>query len=133
MQDQIVPYIIDIKDDLNETFINYEYIKELYDNEFEAKRKISINHDKRNRVDKYLNVFLLAHFIENIIATKVKRNIHGIDVFIKMINEVNKNMLIPKYNDSNFILALYSEINKTLNSKISNKFNAYKVDYFTKT
>ncbi|EGO88592.1 hypothetical protein G8S49_09790 [Clostridium botulinum C] len=133
MANQIVTYIIDIKDDLNETFINYQYIKELYDNESKLKQQSGTNYNSKKLLDKYINIFLLAHFIENIIATKIQRNIHGINIFIEMINKSNENKLIPKHNDSNFILALYSKINKTLGRITSNKFSTYEINYFTKT
>lgn len=125
MEEHIVPYIIDIKDNLEETFVNYEYIKELYYND--------LNKEGEKVLEKYVSIFLLANFIENVIARKVKRSIHHIDIFIEMVNSANRNNLIPKQDDSEFILALYSKVNETLGRVNSNQSDHYKITYFTQT
>lgn len=129
-----INHAINIKTTFNETFIDYEYIKNLYLNEVSSNDKERLNGDS---IEKYINMFLIAHFIENLVAYRMKldrvnRKVHGIDVFIEMINSFNINALIPRYNDSKFVLALYSKIRNKLTTFEKDKLGGYKINYLTK-
>lgn len=128
ISEEVILDVIDIKDNLKDTFINYDYIREIYNNDFEESNNI-----QKEKLNKYINLFLLAHFMENIIISKIEdRNVHGIDILIEIINLSNKNKLIPKYNDIKFILALYSKVDEDLGKINLNKFTTYDINYFTK-
>lgn len=131
MREEILT-IVDIKENLSEIFIDYDYLLEL-----------SINKDSmpsNDKIDKYINIFLLAHFIENLIViylnnkSKENRKVHGLNVFIQMVNMKNGYSLLPKYDSGDgFVLALYSELINKIKINTKEQFEGYTLNYFTKT
>ena len=117
--------IINIKDSLKEIFVNYQYIYELFKNREEGDLE---------SIDKCIDLFVLAHFVENILSVKLEyRNVHGIDTFIEMVNCKNKGEFIPRYEHSKFILAFYSEFKDKLEGLGNKCIDGYRINYFTQT
>lgn len=101
--------IIDIQEDLDNSFINYQYIEMMI---------MDIENTKNDKIENVLKVFLLANFIENIIALKVKnRNTHGKDVLIKILNfniATNKFKIYPNLDNIKLLLQIHSKMIKMI-------------------
>ena len=134
--------IIDIKNDLKSSFIDYQYIETMLDvilrknSEEHIERREIYNIDKREidnidkreidnidkrEIDKILKIFLLSHFIENIIVLKVKdRKTHGKNTLLRILNFSNNKkqdfILYPNVDEINLILKIHSEINKRIST-----------------
>lgn len=112
--------IIDIRED-EESYINYQYIIEhIEGNEFDS------DEDK-------LIIFMLAHFIENIIAIKTDRNrkVHGAEVLGEIINSLNTQFRIyPKINDVNLLLYMHQLISVKISRQNIKKIEEN--DYYLK-
>lgn len=134
MRDDIYK-IIDTKD----IFINYDYLKELFKKELgkeDINYKGRLIKDNKSIIERYIDVFLLAHFIENLVVNKsemdgILRTVHGVNIFIEMANMLNGNNLIPRFNKSEFILILYSNVEKRLGKLKNNDVKWDGINYFT--
>lgn len=120
--------IIDLKDSYKNTFIDYNYIEIMIE---EQDRKINSMEKYTNYdvipTDDIVTIFILAYFIENIIIFETKgqsrkRKTHGTDVLWKILNSSNKNFSIyPKINDVQMLLKMYEKISATISqTNISN-------------
>ncbi|MDU3802258.1 hypothetical protein [Paraclostridium bifermentans] len=100
-----IKQIIDIQEDLNNSFINYQYIEMMI---------LESENINKNDIENILKVFLLANFIENIISLKVKnRNTHGKDTLIKILNFTkgfSKFKVYPNLDDIKLLLHMYSKM-----------------------
>lgn len=118
---EVINNVINIKENLEETFINYEYIDTLF------------NESDKKSVNNYMKIFILAHFIENIISNIFNsRGVHGIENFVEKVNLSYNYNFIPKINDSKLVLAFYSEFKNNLEGISGKKLNGYDINYFTK-
>lgn len=130
---------INIKCELENIFINYNYIKEVfYDPYVDNYGKISGNKGKRG-MEVGIQLFLVAHFIEQLVILRMKmdnsnidRRSHGLEILINMINSINGDIYIPRYNNSKFVMAFYSQFNNKLSHLAEKKLYPNKFDYFTK-
>ena len=130
--------IITIKNDLEDIFINYKYIKEVYYDEYIDEYGKLENVESKNNVNIGIKIFLLAHFIENIVIARmnmdnkaINRKSHGLEILINMVNLINEDRYIPKYSDSEFILAFYSQFNNKLGHLVEKRLYPDKFNYFT--
>jgi hypothetical protein len=87
-----------IKIESSEGEINYYVDYELIDRLFKSC-------SKKNR-DDFINLFILAHFFENILILNTdKKNVHGSEVLVKILNSINSNnKLYPNIKDTKFLL-----------------------------
>lgn len=103
--------IIDIKDNLEDSFINYKYLEQL------SHPKRRINEDRtititKNNPDEILKLFLLASFIENIISfRKCERKTHGSDSLANILNKGYSNFKpYPNTKNMQLLLMMHTEI-----------------------
>lgn len=121
--------IIDIRDNIEDTFIDYEYIKTIQN---------VLKDDNIMPVEEAITLFMLANFIENIVCIKINKNnsisrkSHGENVLSQILNKYNEQLKIyPDINDINFILKLYTNISESISEYNISKVNdQYEKNHF---
>lgn len=131
--------IINIKNKLEDIFINYKYIKEVYYDSYVDNYGNFVGMENKDDVEVGIQLFLLAHFIENMVILRMKmdnhntdRKSHGLEILISMVNGINGDRYIPRYNNSKFVLAFYSQFNNKLNHLVEKRLYPDRFNYFTK-
>lgn len=131
--------IINIKNDLEDIFINYKYIKEVYYDSYVDNYGNFVGMENKDDVEVGIQLFLLAHFRENMVILRMKmdnhntdRKSHGLEILISMVNGINGDRYIPRYNNSKFVLAFYSQFNNKLNHLVEKRLYPDRFNYFTK-
>lgn len=120
--------IIDIRDNFENTFIDYKYIESMLQEN---------QNDKL--IDDIVTIFMLASFIENVVVlenrkihTGSRRKVHGANVLYKILNSQNKEfVLYPNTKNLEMLLQMYTLINmKIPSSNIKNLSDDKKKNYF---
>lgn len=120
--------IIDIRDNFDDTFVDYKYIESM----LEKKQNNKL-------IDDIITIFMLANFIENIVVLENKkfypnsrRKVHGANILCKILNSNNKEFIIyPNTKNLVMLLQMYTSINIKITSSNSNNISDNKKkDYF---
>jgi len=122
--EEVINKIIDIRDAFDDTFIDYEYIDTI---------------DEAKTEDK-TTIFILAHFIENLIILEYKkqyrgrsRKVHGANMFCRILNTANKKIkLYPDITDIGMLLQLYTSISMEIPNSVINKIDQEKTYFLEK-
>lgn len=143
--------LIRISENVDDTFIDYEYLKGLFEDSFETEvaevkwsgkiQKLERKMDaKEENIEIYLRLFILLNFVENVVicATNANnsRNVHGQELLHNILQNIDlcKGIkLFPKTNDIGLLLKLHELLHNNIPISNLRKLDASKEkSYFVK-